>query len=362
MPSVATSQIRHEPAPLVDAAPGEVTPAEAAAPVATPEAEDASPEAAAEAAAEPQTEMSSASAHDAAPSADVGALFERLRSGQPEATAEEAPAPAPAMPAAEPEAPEPGAEPGGEAAPEAAAPALDTTDLDALAAEDQQPAPDAEVVARRDETLADAADKLARRGKRALQDEQNDLLDALRRQRGRIDVSKVLPSREDQLTRWAHVLQPAVDVSYVAGAATIAPSATRKAAPRALLQELAAAVVDPLRDRVSASIASVDISSPADTEIALAQRIGARYREWRTQDLETGLGDALAAAYSRGVYDAAPPEARLRWVPPAAGKCADCDDNALEPTVKGADFPTGQAFPPAHPGCRCVLVLDDATP
>jgi hypothetical protein len=26
--------------------------------------------------------------------------------------------------------------------------------------------------------------------------------------------------------------------------------------------------------------------------------------------------------------------------------------------VKGSDFPTGQPHPPAHPGCRCLLVLD----
>jgi hypothetical protein len=45
-------------------------------------------------------------------------------------------------------------------------------------------------------------------------------------------------------------------------------------------------------------------------------------------------------------------------VPALVGKCPDCDDNALEPTVKGSDFPTGQPHPPAHPGCRCLLVVD----
>ena len=46
----------------------------------------------------------------------------------------------------------------------------------------------------------------------------------------------------------------------------------------------------------------------------------------------------------------------LRWVPADPGRCPDCDDNALEPTLKGATFPTGQQHPPAHPGCRCLLV------
>ncbi len=127
---------------------------------------------------------------------------------------------------------------------------------------------------------------------------------------------------------------------------------------RALLTELATTSVTPLRERLVGSLDSIDARTPADTEIAVAQSLGARYREWRGEQLELTLGDALAVAYSRGVFDAAPDGARLRWVPATVGKCPDCDDNALEPTVKGSDFPTGQQHPPAHPGCRCLLVLD----
>ncbi len=214
----------------------------------------------------------------------------------------------------------------------------------------------------RDAALAEATDDLVRRGKRALQDEQNDLLDGLRRQRGKIDVSQVLPPMDDQVTRWAHVLQPAVDAAYSAGAATVASAegAAPKddAAPRALLSELSTGVVAPLRERLGDSLEQIDARTPADTEIAVAQSLGARYREWRGEPLEGALGDVLAAAWSRGVYDAAPDGARLRWVPAVVGQCPDCDDNALEPTVKGSDFPTGQPHPPAHPGCRCLLVVD----
>jgi hypothetical protein len=39
------------------------------------------------------------------------------------------------------------------------------------------------------------------------------------------------------------------------------------------------------------------------------------------------------------------------------GPCPDCDDNALAgPTPRGEVFPTGQPHPPAHAGCRCLLV------
>jgi len=154
------------------------------------------------------------------------------------------------------------------------------------------------------------------------------------------------------------VLQPAIDTAYSAGAATVEGAAGVGAAPRALLTELSTSVVTPLRERLGSSLEQIDARSPADTEIAVAQSLGARYREWRGEQLEDVLGDALAAAWSRGVFDAAPDGARLRWIPAVVGKCPDCDDNALEPTVKGSEFPTGQPHPPAHPGCRCLLVVD----
>ena len=63
----------------------------------------------------------------------------------------------------------------------------------------------------------------------------------------------------------------------------------------------------------------------------------------------------IAAAWARGVHDAAPEGSLLRWVPIEVGRCSDCDDNALEPTRRGEPFPTCQTHPPAHPGCRCTL-------
>ena len=87
----------------------------------------------------------------------------------------------------------------------------------------------------------------------------------------------------------------------------------------------------------------------------MVERIGARYREWKSQALEASLAEVVNGAWSRGIYDGAPDGATLWWVPIVEGRCSDCDDNALEPTVKGQGFPTGQPFPPAHPGCLCLL-------
>ncbi len=215
---------------------------------------------------------------------------------------------------------------------------------------------DAALLAARDSVLAEISGELSRRAKRALQDEQNDILDGVRRQRGKIDTGRVLPAADDQVDRWRQVLHDGVDRAYAAGAASAGGDAGH--APAAVLGEIASAMVAPLRDRLGATLATIDEPTPADTEIAIASGLGARYREWRTQHLDALVGDALAAAHARGVYDSAGEGARLRWVTPAEGACADCDDNSLEPTTRGDDFPTGQPHPPAHPGCRCLLVVE----
>ncbi|HEU5306488.1 MAG TPA: hypothetical protein VFW97_04115, partial [Acidimicrobiia bacterium] len=314
-----------------------------------PESEVEEPESKSEP--EPPVEESNAAQPAAEPAAepatDVGALFEKLRSEHVDTASSDA-SPEAAAPGEAPEGPD------ARDAPEAAAAAEQGEEP-----ADDQPAADGDpATVARDAALADTTDDLVRRGKRALQDEQNDLLDGLRRQRGKIDTTKVLPALDDQVARWAHVLQPAIDTAYSAGAATVEGAAGVGAAPRALLTELSTSVVTPLRERLGSSLEQIDARTPADTEIAVAQSLGARYREWRGEQLEDVLGDALAAAWSRGVFDAAPDGARLRWIPAVVGKCPDCDDNALEPTVKGSEFPTGQPHPPAHPGCRCLLVVD----
>jgi hypothetical protein len=132
-------------------------------------------------------------------------------------------------------------------------------------------------------------------------------------------------------------------------------------APARVVAELVGVVVKPLRERLAATIDSVVGDGPYESSIELQRvigsAIGARYREWKGADLETHVVDVLCAAYARGSFDGAGPVAPLRWVPDEPGRCPDCDDNALEPTAKGGVFPTGQTHPPAHPGCRCLVVL-----
>lgn len=214
---------------------------------------------------------------------------------------------------------------------------------------------------RRDATVGAAVATLAPRVKRQLQDEQNDLLDALRRQKTKIDASTAFPTEEHQREAWTGVLGPAVDEVYAAGR-TLGGGRTRPA-PEVLVQRLAEALAGPLRERALSSLEVVIREGPydgaAEWQRAISGAIGARYREFRGQDLDLALGDMLVWAFARGIYDATPDGTCMRWVPAEVEQCPDADDNALEPTNKGRPFPTGQACVPAHPGCRCLVVPTD---
>jgi DivIVA domain-containing protein len=190
---------------------------------------------------------------------------------------------------------------------------------------------------------------LLKRAKRRAQDDQNALLDSVRRHKGRPSAQQVLSDSVASRDAWATVMREALDRAY--GSGRTAAGADTALASDAVASEAAEAVVAPLRERLTVAI---DSGEEGDTG-GLVERIGARYREWKNQSLERTLGEMLASAWTRGVYDAVPDQAVLWWVPFEEGRCSDCDDNALEPTVKGKQFPTGQAFPPAHPGCKCLL-------
>ena len=200
---------------------------------------------------------------------------------------------------------------------------------------------------------ADAIDPvrgpLLKRTKRTVQDEQNTLLDAVRRHRGRPAAAAVLPAPEVTAQAWTAALADSVAVAY--GRGRVAAGGREGAPDDDVLAAVVEVVVGPLRQRIAEAI---DGAEAADAG-GLAERIGARYREWRGGALEEALTDGLTLAWSRGVHDATPTDGILWWVPAADGCCPDCADDALQPVRKGAAFPTGHGGPPAHPGCRCVL-------
>jgi hypothetical protein len=218
---------------------------------------------------------------------------------------------------------------------------------------------------RRDTVLEPLLPDVVRSAKRLLQDEQNSLLDAVRRARGKHEATRLLPEAVRQRETWTALLAPSFNAAFLGGRAASGKSGRVSRAPDRVVIELAAALVNPLRERITVTIDAVvaegPYESPNELQRALGTAIGARFREWRTVDLEGRILDVLVAAYARGAYEASGPAAMLRWLPDDPGRCPDCDDNALEPTLKGKPFPTGQTHPPAHPGCRCIALPAEAS-
>jgi hypothetical protein len=117
-------------------------------------------------------------------------------------------------------------------------------------------------------------------------------------------------------------------------------------------EAFAAELVRQLRGRLEAAF------DDGGDEQEISDRIRACYREWKTQRIADTASHHLLVAFNRGVAAAAAADGAGRWVVDDGGTpCPDCDDNALAGSVPaGEAFPTGDAAPPAHPGCRCLVV------
>jgi hypothetical protein len=201
---------------------------------------------------------------------------------------------------------------------------------------------------------------LTRKLKRALQDEQNDLLDRLRGLRGELTAERVLPDPSAQAARYTEAARALAEQAAAAGARFAAETLGRKRSATDhpsvddLVDEAANNVVEPLRRRLEQAISR----SADEDQSVLVDSLGAAYREWKSQRVERVAGDVLAAAFARGTWQATPPGTTMRWiVEDVDGPCPDCDDDALAGSLpKEEPFPTGQHHPPAHTGCRCLLV------
>jgi DivIVA domain-containing protein len=297
----------------------------------------------------------------------VDMLFARIRAGRVEK--EPRPAPAVGVVAEAPEAASPET-----ASPEAGSPETAGPDeAEVVSAEAPEPNPedsgleaprldgDEGLLQRREAALTDIEAALTRKLKRTLQDEQNDLLDRLRSLPDEPTAARLLPEPADHVERYAGAAQPFVEQSAGAGVAFAAEIVAGDAAAYPgspavsdLSEEAAATIVESLRRRLEHALSS----AAGDEQGVLMEALGAAYREWKSERIERIAGDVLAAAFARGTWQAVPEGTPLRWiVDDTDGPCPDCDDDALAGGLpKGEAFPTGQLYPPAHPGCRCLLV------
>ena len=218
--------------------------------------------------------------------------------------------------------------------------------------------PDAELVARRDAALVEVERTVSRRIKRALSDEQNELLDAVRRQKGTPTVDKVLPALDVHLARYRDAALPGLAAAATAGADLVDSSgpAPKTKAPktkaRDLADELATELIEPLRDRIENCFREA-----AGDDEELAERVRACYREWKGQRVDEAATRLALAACNRGLLDRLAPGTLVHWiVDDGENPSPDCDDNALAGDLpKGDPFPTGHVTPPISPHCRCLV-------
>ncbi|CAB4709859.1 unannotated protein [freshwater metagenome] len=207
----------------------------------------------------------------------------------------------------------------------------------------------------RNEAVAAIESALARRIKRELSDEQNELLSTLRSVKGNLTAIAFLPTPESQLERYEDIALPALADAAEAGG-SISPAkgrGTSRASVGDLAADLASAIVGPLRDRLERAV-----SESAGDRDELAQRIRSTFREWKGQRVDESVSFGVLSACNRGILDRLPKGSQVRWVV-AAGDAPspDCEDNALGGvTERGAAFPTGHNAPPLHPGCHCVVL------
>lgn len=222
------------------------------------------------------------------------------------------------------------------------------------------------VLDRRDELLAPVEKSLTRTLKRLVSDEQNEVLDRLRRiRRGRPELTALLP-QDAELATFTSALRDDFTAAATAGVGfwdgevgADAGDPAERLDEQVLEGGLEVRVAEVLGMRRAHLQRALEHADADGIElIELGDHVRAAYREFRTQSVPQLAGDLATAGFALGEQAAAGPGTPWCWEVDHGGlPCSDAEDNALAGALEcGAAFPTGDVIPPAHPGCRCILV------
>jgi cell division septum initiation protein DivIVA len=212
------------------------------------------------------------------------------------------------------------------------------------------PTPTGELFKRRDESLDESLAVLTRKVKRALQDDQNIMLERLRNVKAMITTE--LEDEHDQRARYADAAINALIDAAAAGVQFAGDEAGVKGGPvsRTALNDcaadLAVTIVLALRKRIL-----------ADGSGDGPDRANAAYKEWRGARVERLCTDAARRAFHLGVVSASQDHAIRFFAAPNDAPCDACAlDTASGERPAGQNFPSGSAYPPLHAGCACTVV------
>ncbi|MEY4391557.1 MAG: hypothetical protein RLZZ544_266, partial [Actinomycetota bacterium] len=212
--------------------------------------------------------------------------------------------------------------------------------------------------AARNEAIAPTVPNVARKFKRVLADEQNNVLEHLRGKRSSLEMDAIIGTIEEQAQRYAAAI--AEDSMAAAGAGAKSMKDARGTSKRVTQKVVNAAVVKAIADGLVAMFRE-------DTRIAIGEAEGDRgilaslmrdvYRKWKMTGIDEHVDDVVCAAFNIGAFVSLEPTADIVWMVDSDSPCCgDCADNSLAGSVtKGKEFPTGHAHPMAHAGCRCLI-------
>jgi len=207
-----------------------------------------------------------------------------------------------------------------------------------------------ELFERRDAALAEPLAALTRKVKRALQDDQNIMLERLRDVKAMITTE--LEDEHDQRARYADAAIDALSHAAAAGVqfakdeAGANGGAVDSAALADCAADLAVTIVLALRKRILTEGAG---DGP--------DRANAAYKEWRGARVERLCTDAARRAFEIGVVTASQGRHVRFFVAPNDAPCDACAmDAASGERLAGELFPSGSAHPPLHAGCACAVI------
>jgi hypothetical protein len=167
----------------------------------------------------------------------------------------------------------------------------------------------------RDRALSGPERGLGRALKRVLADEQNELLDAVRRERKLGGASDVLSEASEHAVRYAAAARSELADAAYAGATVADPGGERRPDVDDLAAELALAVVAPLRSGIEQAFADAN----GDRERAL-DGLRAAYRSTKNERVDGCVAHYAGEAFNRGVRAASGSGVDLRLLVDAGAK------------------------------------------
>jgi hypothetical protein len=207
-----------------------------------------------------------------------------------------------------------------------------------------------ELFVRRDEALEPALTLLTRKVKRALQDDQNVMLDRLRDVQG-IIVDE-LEEERIQRARFADAAYEALfeaaqaGIQFVIDETGSGEGITSSVVIQECATDLAVTIVVALRKRLLSETAGDG-----------AERANTVYKEWRGARVERLCVDAARRAFNAGVVAGSQNRTLTFYAASSDAPCDECSNNADQgPVLAGQPFPSGSAFPPVHAGCACLVL------